>query len=112
MRDAVLVCLLVATVTALLVGCVVAGATPMNGPDGQPGWFSIWCKTEQKNCVRKSAEVCPHGYELVDMSENAGTTFVAYRSGYVYPIYRGYIVIQCHGDAGAVAVADGGYDGE
>jgi len=46
------------------------------------------------------------------MSENAGTTFVAYRSGYVYPSYRGYMVIQCHGDAGAVAVADGGYDGE
>jgi hypothetical protein len=110
MRDAVWVRLLVATVTALLVGCAVAGATPLNGPDGQPGWFKIWCKGEQKNCDKKSAEVCPNGYDLIDVSENAGTTFVAYHSGYVYPSYRGYMAIKCYGDAGAVA--DGGDGGD
>jgi hypothetical protein len=110
MRDAVWVCLPVATVTALLVGCVVSGATPVKGPDGQPGWFSIWCKGERKNCDKQSGEVCPNGYELVDMSENAGTTFVAYHSGYVFPSYRGYMVIKCYGDGGAVA--DGGDDGD
>jgi hypothetical protein len=110
MRDAVLVCLLMATVTALLVACIDASATPVNGPDGQPGWFNIWCKGEQKNCDKKSGEVCPHGYDLVDVSENTDTTVVANHSGYIFPNYRGTMVIKCHGDAGAVA--DGGDDGD
>src|SRR5580704_12079192 len=103
MRVAVWVCLLVATVMALLVGCIVASATPMKGPDGQPGWFNIWCKGEQKNCDEKSAETCPRGYDLVDVRESAGTSFLAYHSGYVVPSYRGYMVIKCYGDAGAIA---------
>jgi hypothetical protein len=109
MSDAVMVSLLAATVTGLLVGCSRSSATPVNGPDGQPGWFSVSCKGEKKNCDEKSGEVCPYGYELVDMSENAGTTFASYKSAYVTPSYRGYMVIKCYG--AAAAVADGGDDG-
>jgi hypothetical protein len=107
MSDKLLVSLLASTV--LLVGCVYSSATPINGPDGQPGWFSIWCKGEKGNCDKKSNETCPQGYELVDMSENAGASFAAYKSAYVVPSYRGYMVIKCHG--AATEAADGGDDG-
>jgi hypothetical protein len=109
MSDTVLGSVLAATVTALLVGCSRSGATPVNGPDGQPGWFNVWCKVDQGNCDKKSNEVCPDGYELVDISENAGTPFANYKSAYVFPSYRGYMLIKCHG--AAAAVADGGDDG-
>src|SRR5271165_4625092 len=97
MSDTVVVCSLAATVTALLVGCSHSSATPVNGPDGQPGWFNVSCKGDKGNCDKKSDEVCPHGYELVDMSENAGTRFTSYKSAYVVPDYRGYMLIKCHG---------------
>lgn len=103
--------MLTATVTVLLVGCRYASATPVNGPDGQPGWYSIWCKADRGNCDKKSDEVCPNGYELVDMSENAGTPFATYKSAYVYPSYRGFMLIKCHGAGAATAAADGGDDG-
>ena len=101
--------MLATAATALLIGCVYASATPLEGPDGQPGWFWIWCKTEKRNCERKSEEVCPHGYVLADVNENAGASFSAYKSAYVTPAYRGYMVIKCRGTA--ADVADGGDDG-
>ena len=74
-----------------------SSATPLKGPDGQPGWFYVWCKGEKKNCDEKAGEVCPQGYELIDMSENSGTTFEGYKSAYVTRSYRGYMQIKCYG---------------
>ncbi len=110
MSNTVLVSLLAATVTVLLVGCSRSSATPVNGPDGQPGWFNVSCKVERGNCDKKANEVCPRGYELVDMSETAGPQFGNYyKSAYVVTNYGGYMLIKCYGDA--AAVADGGDDG-
>jgi hypothetical protein len=107
MSDTTLVSLL--AVTVLLVGCRRSWATPVNGPDGQPGWFNVTCKEDKENCYKKSDEICPRGYELVDMSEKAGTTFEGYKSAYVAPSYRGYMLIKCYG--ATAAIADGGDDG-
>ena len=43
------------------------------------------------------------------MSENARTPFANYKSAYVVPSYRGYMLIKCYG--AAAAVADAGDDG-
>ncbi len=109
MSDTVRVPLLAAAATMLLVGCSPSWATPVNGPDGQPGWFNVSCKVNKGNCYKKSDEICPHGYDVADLIENAGTPFSNQKSAYVLPSYRGYMLIKCSGAADGVA--DGGDDG-
>lgn len=111
MNDASRVYLSAITLTALLAGCNYSSARPVSGPDGQPGWFSVWCKVDRGKCAKKADEVCPYGYELNDLNENTNTTFAAYKSAYVTPSYRAYMIIKCYGPASAAAVVDGGADG-
>jgi hypothetical protein len=97
-------CLLMVTVATLIVGCSHSNATPVNGPDGQPGWFSVSCKRDQGNCEERAGEVCPNGYETANASGHAGTAaFANYDSNggtaFVVPTYHGHMLIKCHGAA-------------
>jgi hypothetical protein len=88
--------------TLCLAGCSHASATPVNGPDGQPGWFAISCKKDQGNCEEKAGEVCPGGYVTADESGREGAVVVANGNssgswGYVVPTYHGHMLIKCKG---------------
>jgi hypothetical protein len=74
----------------------------VNGPDGQPGWFSISCNKGQEHCEEKAGEVCPRGYDVADANGHAGTAaFADYGpnggSAYVVPTYHGHMLVKCHG---------------
>jgi hypothetical protein len=84
----------------LVAAAACASATPVNGPDGQPGWFSISCKKDQTNCYEKAGEVCPSGYVTADSQSHSGTAVnagmtqgAAWMSA--HPTYQGDMLIKC-----------------
>ncbi len=88
--------------TIVAAACVRAEATPVVGPDGQPGWFAVSCKRNQANCYEMAGEVCPGGYEIAGADSRTGvavagavttgSSFVA-----VHPTYHGELLIKCRG---------------
>jgi hypothetical protein len=83
-------------VVVCVCGCSHASAKPVNGPDGEPGWFAISCTKDQGNCEEKAGEVCPGGYEVQDHSGHVGVSgFASYGqtgvSAQVVPTYRGHM---------------------
>jgi len=83
-----------------VAACEASAATPVRGPDGEVGWYSITCRRDQGNCYSQAGEVCPHGYVTADASGHAGTAIVAHVNpygGYAYavPTYRGQMLIKC-----------------
>jgi len=90
-----------------------ASAKKVNGPDGEPGWWSIQCKTSQANCQAKAGEVCPHGYTVDDSSGYVGQeSSASYQatatssfgsangSAQSHTTFRGSMLIKCkNGDA-------------
>lgn len=69
----------VSSVALLVVGCT--SAKPVNGPDGEPGWYLIKCENDRSNCIVKAGDVCPRGYEVADDQKSAG--------GYAMPVGNG-----------------------
>jgi hypothetical protein len=85
-----------------LVGCG-ASSTPVNGPDGEPGWYSISCKRDQTNCEEEAGQVCPHGYVTANAGGQHGTFLMANWSGghgsaFAAPTYQGHMLIKCKSD--------------
>jgi hypothetical protein len=85
-----------------VAGCSHASAKPVNGPDGEPGWFAISCKKDEGYCEEKAGDVCPGGYDVMDAAGHEGVAAVATvnpsgGSAYVVPTYRGHMLIKCKG---------------
>ena len=83
-----------------LAGCESASSRPVNGPDGEPGWYSISCRQDMGNCEEEAGSVCPHGYVTANETEHERpvmvSTYNAYGgSTYVGHKYRGHLLIKC-----------------
>lgn len=54
-------------VLASISGCgSSASATPVKGPDGDPGWYVVKCKDDPSACNAEMGSACPAGYDLAD----------------------------------------------
>jgi len=56
------------TVGVVILGCDSASRR-VNGPDGEPGWYSVSCRRDLSNCEDEAAKVCPRGYVSAGESE-------------------------------------------
>jgi hypothetical protein len=79
------------------VGCSSASAKPVNGPDGEPGWYMIKCEDDRANCIEKAGEACPRGYDIADDQKSVG----AYAMPIGNAVFAGEsssyrILVKCH----------------
>lgn len=83
-----------------------AQSVPVNGPDGEPGWFSITCRKEAA-CREEAGDVCPYGYEVAHESGHSGVSTTSDNplvaagdtiSGEkkVYTTFEGSLLVKCH----------------
>jgi len=73
-----------------------ATATPVHGPDGDPGWFAITCRRDQGNCVEKAGEVCPGGYVVAGSDGRESLSVIPTQSGSVVSThYHGEMLVKC-----------------
>jgi hypothetical protein len=84
----------------LAVAACASSSRPVNGPDGEPGWYSVSCRRDMGNCEEEAGDVCPHGYITANESEHEHpvvlSTYDAYGgSTYVGHSYRGHMLIKC-----------------
>jgi len=87
-------------VIVALLACSFASSTPVNGPDGEPGWYSVTCKRDMGNCFEEAGDRCPHGYVTEDDDRREGTVHVANYNQYggyssTVPRFRGHLLIKC-----------------
>lgn len=96
---------------ALVVGALTMSAChaqshAVNGPDGQPGWFSIECRKEAA-CREEAGDVCPYGYEVAHESGHAGLSTAADNPAYamaqgfgqptpLHTTFEGSMLVKCH----------------
>lgn len=80
-----------------VAGCSHASAQPVNGPDGEPGWFAISCKKDEGYCREKAGDVCPAGYDVMDAAGHEGVATVdqSGASAAEVPTFRGHMLIKC-----------------
>jgi hypothetical protein len=89
------IALLVSVAVAAIAGCSHRGSTSITGPDGQQ-WYAVTCSHGMHNCWEEASDLCPHGYETADSSQNTSTA--AYASGGTFiagPVHRGEMLIRC-----------------
>lgn len=94
---------LAATLFVLGVGlaaCEEAESRPVNGPDGEGGWYTVSCRHDMGTCEEEAGNICPHGYVTADESESerpvAFSTYNQYGgSTYVGHKYHGHMLIKC-----------------
>lgn len=87
-------------VALVAAGCESASSRPVNGPDGEPGWYAISCRGDMGNCEEEAGNACPHGYITADQREHehpvvvstynayGGSTFVGHK-------HRGNMLVKC-----------------
>jgi hypothetical protein len=85
----------------MAVPCLVllacgATSTPVKGPDGRPGWYSIECRHDELRCEDEAGDVCPQGYVTANRSGYEGlVSSASYLTGYTVPTFHGHMLIKC-----------------
>src|SRR5215472_17159217 len=88
---------------AMAVPCLVflacgATSTPVNGPDGEPGWHRIECRHDESSCEEEASDLCPHGYVTANRSGHVGlAAYASNVTGYSAPTFHGHMLIKCNG---------------
>jgi len=80
----------------LVLAACGATSKPVNGPDGEPGWYSISCRRDESNCIEEAGNVCPNGYVTADAGGHEGF-YVNAQAGLATSTYRGHMLIKCKG---------------
>lgn len=83
-------------VVVLLADC--AEKPPMvKSPDGSAWWYVIECTGSRADCMDEAAEVCPHGYSIMDADETGsrGTGVRVGRFGFGRTTTEQEIMVQC-----------------
>jgi hypothetical protein len=91
---------LLLALSSAIVACEGAESRPVNGPDGEGGWYTITCRHDMGNCEEEAGNLCPHGYVTADADESehpvafstynqsGGTTYVGHK-------FRGHMLVKC-----------------
>jgi len=82
---------LTVTAAVLLVGCVPARVTSVNGPNGRPAYV-LRCGLHTERCYERAGDLCPHGYDMFDQA--TGAAVVGTRNGLVGGT-RTTLLVEC-----------------
>ncbi|HEX3343280.1 MAG TPA: hypothetical protein VHS09_01855 [Polyangiaceae bacterium] len=97
-------------VVLLLAACAHSTSTPVNGPDGAPGWYAITCRNDQSACLEAAGKACPSGYQIAHTADRtteepnaAANAFGGFSAGmngtpapnYTMQVYQAEMLIKC-----------------
>lgn len=84
-------------ITAFFVAVIVSGCgivpTTVIGPSGK-NTYTMYCSSGIDKCYQKSGELCPDGYDVIEISEES-STLVPHYGEYPEIVIREYLTIQC-----------------
>ncbi len=84
-------------ITALFIAVIVSGCaivpTSITGGNGQQA-YKMYCSSGIDKCYQKSAELCPNGYDVIELSKESSELIVHYGE-HPKTIYKEYLTIEC-----------------
>ena len=81
-----------------VTGCIQSSQQVM-APDGGGAWL-VDCRKDRMYCYDEAQRLCPHGYFVLDSSQQSGAVAQTYAGAYsaatiVSPTYHGELMIRC-----------------
>lgn len=80
---------IILAITLLMGGC--SSVSKIQLPNGEQGFY-VKCPRSVQNCYEKATEVCPHGYRVMDKTDNS--TFIT-NGGNFTPVKKFEMMVQC-----------------